>query len=134
MFQKFYALLKFDHTTHQPPFVRFLWGDFLNFEGKITRSDVRYTMFGRNGIPVRAEVKLSILGEEAQMLAQSKQSPFESPDRTKERMLPYGDQLWMLANEEYGDPGMWKVIAESNGILNPRTFNQVAYLKVPSIR
>ena len=64
----------------------------------------------------------------------AEQLPFESPDRTKERTLTQGDQLWMIAGQEYSDPGQWKVIAEANDILNPRKLEGAVTLKVPSIR
>lgn len=130
----FGELIRFDKENHQTPGVRFVWGDHFSFVGKVEQSTVRYTMFGRDGTPVRAALQLSILGEEYRYVSGSEQNPFESPDRTKERQLPYGEQLWQLAGEEYGDPGKWKVIAGSNGILNPRTIEPAARLKLPAIR
>ena len=40
----------------------------------------------------------------------------------------------MIAGQEYDDPGRWKVIAEANGILNPRRLERAMVLKVPSIQ
>ena len=59
---------------------------------------------------------------------------FSSPNRTKERTLTEGDPLWLMAQQEYDDPAMWRTIAEANGILNPRKISGAMRLKVPSIK
>ncbi len=126
-------LLKFNRETHQPPVVVFFWGP-LEFEGRLESLNVHYTMFNPDGTPVRAKADLRIVGEEREAMNLAEQLPFESPDRTKERTLTQGDQLWMIAGQEYSDPGQWKVIAEANDILNPRKLEGAVTLKVPSIR
>lgn len=126
-------LVKFNKETHQPPMVNFIWGP-LDFEGRLESLQAHYTMFAPDGTPVRARVELRIVGEERSLVDAGAQQPFESPDRTKERTLAQGDQLWMIAGQEYDDPGKWKVIAEANGILNPRRLESAAVLKVPSIK
>jgi nucleoid-associated protein YgaU len=54
------------------------------------------------------------------MLEQYQNVPRQSADRTKQKTLKQGEQLWMLAAEEYEDPSRWRAIAEANGIDNPR--------------
>lgn len=126
-------LVKFVRQCHQPPKVNFLWGT-LDFIGVVEHASAQYTMFAPGGTPVQAKVTLVIVGEERSVIQQSTQQPNESPDRTKERTLAQGDQLWMIAGQEYDDPGRWKVIAEANGILNPRRLERAMVLKVPSIQ
>ncbi len=126
--------LKFAADIHAPPPVALIWGK-LHFAGTIINSVINYTMFNPDGSPVRMKVSLEISGEEADVEQQTASTPFQSPDRTKERLLQQGDQLWMLAAEEYGDPGKWKVIAKANDILNPRISRGAGVnLKVPSIQ
>lgn len=132
--ESFADLIRYNPKVHQPPALTFIWGDYLEFKGIMLSCSVQYTMFSRSGIPVRAKMDIVITGEDRSKLQKNKQMPFESPDRTKERLLSYGDQLWMLAEEEYGDPAQWKVIAQANGILNPRRLHGAMRLKVPSIR
>lgn len=126
-------LVKFVSQSHQPPKVNFLWGT-LDFVGMVESAVAQYTMFAPGGTPVQAKVTLVIVGEERAVIQQSAQQPNESPDRTKERTLAQGDQLWMIAGQEYDDPGQWKVIAQANGILNPRKLERAVVLKVPSIK
>ena len=135
--ERFYMitnLIKYNHEEHEPPTIGFLWGDSMFFVGKMTSQNVQYTVFNRDGTPIRAKLTMSIVGEEVVFEDQHEQYPLESPDRTKQRTLHHGDQLWMMAQDEYGDVSRWKTIAEANGILNPRAIGGVVRLKVPSIR
>jgi len=127
------TMLKYNEHQHAPLKVRFVWGK-LDFIGYVASSTIRYNMFSSSGTPVRAKLDLLISGEETDILQKKMQRTFSSPNRTKERLLPETDQLWMLANQEYDDPSMWKVIAEANGILNPRKMGRATILKVPSIK
>lgn len=106
-----------DGSLHRPPKVTFKWGS-LNFKGVVTKFSHTYTMFTENGMPVRAKVSLTF---KSLMSPKDKrrESPFESPDRTKYRTIRQGIGLWDIAGMEYGDPDLWKVIARENGILNP---------------
>ena len=103
-----------DGSMHRPPKVTFKWGS-LNFEGVVTKMNHTYTMFTEKGMPVRAKVSLTFKSLISPRDTKRK-SPFESPDRTKYRTLRQGMGLWDIANMEYGDPDMWKVIARENGI------------------
>ena len=127
------SLLKFEPKSHQPAVVELVWGS-LDFLGKVTSCTANYTMFSPKGTPVRAKVDLTVVGEETGLAKQIMQFPPQSPDRTKERTMLVGDQLWMVASNEYNDPAMWRVIADANGILNPRAVDKTMSLKVPSIK
>ncbi|MBR5509405.1 MAG: hypothetical protein IKV59_05075 [Lachnospiraceae bacterium] len=125
-------LTKMYPKTHTQSWIIFSWGS-MEFEGFVTELSINYKMFNRNGQPVRAELSLSILGEERNILQTLGAKPRESPDRTKYRMLQQKDELWMLADQEYQDPSCWKEIARENGILNPRKVDYTRQLKVPSL-
>ncbi len=130
--EKILWFIKFNQEEHAPPPIGFVWGSTLFFVGKLQHHNIHYTLFDKHGSPVRAKLTMSIVGED--MRYDSDEYPFESPDRTKQRTLRYGDQLWMTAQEEYGDAARWKTIAQANGILNPRAIDNAVKLKVPSIR
>lgn len=125
-------LTKMFPKTHTQSLVTFSWGE-MEFIGYIRDLNINYKMFNRNGHPVRAELDLTIYGEDKNILHTLKAKPRESPDRTKYRMLHQKDELWMLADEEYQDPACWKEIAKENGILNPRKVDYTKQLKVPSL-
>lgn len=125
-------LTKMYPKTHTQSLVTFSWGE-MEFIGHIRDLNISYKMFNRKGYPVRAELDLTIYGEDKKILQTLKAKPRESPDRTKYRMLRQKDELWMLADEEYQDPAYWKEIAKENGILNPRKVDYTKQLKVPSL-
>ena len=127
------TLLKYDDDEHSPLKIRFVWGK-LDFTGFVVNSQLSYTMFHTDGTPVRMKVDLSLKGEETCIFQKKMQLTFSSPNRTKERLLTEGDQLWQLAQQEYNDPNQWRVIAQANGILNPRKVDRAMRLKVPSIK
>ena len=120
-----------DGSMHRPPKVTFKWGS-LNFEGVVTKMNHTYTMFTEKGMPVRAKVSLTFKSLISPRDTKRK-SPFESPDRTKYRTLRQGMGLWDIANMEYGDPDMWKVIARENGILNPLDVRPGQGVKLPAL-
>lgn len=128
----FSELMKFNYDEHAPNKVMFDWGT-LHFLGKVTSMNMTYTMFNRDGKPVKAKVDMSIIGEENDLLKKIKVNPKQSPDRTKYRSLGPADELWMLAENEYGDASAWREIAKENGILSPRQLEKGKMLKVPSI-
>jgi nucleoid-associated protein YgaU len=132
--QRFKALIRYEAKLHRPPTVEFIWGEHLDFKGVISSSSVHYTMFNPDGTPVRATISLSITGDEVDALNESKSKTFESPDRTKTRFLGFGEQLFMLADSEYGDPAKWKPIAAANDIMNPRLAGSARQMRVPSLR
>lgn len=130
--QEILDLIEFMPEEHGPPHVEFLWGD-TDFVGRVMHSQVRYTMFDQSGVPVRATVQLAIIGMDVVSEINRISKPPESPDRSKQRLLTQGEPIWMLAQKEYGDPGMWKTIARENGILNPRLLGDAIRLQVPSL-
>ncbi len=120
-----------DGSMHRPTKVTFKWGS-LNFEGVVTKMNHTYTMFTESGMPVRAKVSLTFKSLISPTDTKRK-SPFESPDRTKYRTLRQGMGLWDIANMEYGDPDLWKVIARENGILNPLDVRPGQIVKLPAL-
>ncbi len=121
-----------DGKVHAPPMAAFSWGGFF-FKGVITEVQQSFTMFLPNGLPIRAKVDLTFINNQ-NALAAKRKSPFESPDRTKTRYAQQSVQLWRMANAEYGDPKYWRVIADYNGIYNPRKFPSGKLLHLPPLK
>lgn len=124
-------LLAIDGTLHRPPTVKFHWGT-LQFKGIVTSVKENYTMFLSDGTPVRAKVDISFKS----LLDVDKckrQAPFESPDRTKIRVIHEKEQLWNYAWQEYGDAERWREIAAANGIMNPLDIEPGMEIKLPAL-
>ncbi|RKN75971.1 CIS tube protein [Paenibacillus ginsengarvi] len=115
--KKITGLLDVEKELHAPPICRFVWGSF-DFKGVVEKVTQSFTMFLDTGIPVRAKLKVNLTSwytKEEQL----QHIPRHSADRTKQKMLKQGEELWMIAAEEYQDPGLWREIARANRIDNP---------------
>lgn len=124
-------LLKIDGSLHRPPSVSFCWGK-LKFYGCVTSVKASYTMFLADGTPVRAKADVSFRSLLNADLSR-RQAPFESPDRTKVRVLHEDEQLWHYAWQEYGDVERWREIAVQNGIADPLDVEPGMMLTLPAL-
>ncbi len=128
--KKIQALTLIKENIHKPPLCKFVWSDF-SFQGYVTSLQINYTMFLDDGTPVRAKINLNIQGC---MLGNDVKIPFESPDRTKSRILSENQQLWEIAEDEYGDSSKWREIAIANNISNPIYIESGKKLVVPALK
>lgn len=123
-------LMRIEGAVHRPPMIEFSWGNLL-FKGLLTSLNQSFTYFDINGKPLRAKLDLTI--SSVSDLSKERESPFESPDRTKYRTVVQGMSLWRLAYEEYGDCGRWREIAKANRLLNPLDVKVGEVLIVPAL-
>ncbi len=125
------ALTRIDGKLHRPARVGFVWGK-LNFVGVVISAEESFLMFDKTGKPLRERLTLQI--ESVKVGTQSgRQSPFESPDRTKYVRFSDGMSLWALAAQEYGDCEQWKRLADANGIENPLQIEPGTLLQIPAL-
>ena len=129
--KKISRLLEIDPTIHAPPPVKFVWGP-LSFQAVIERLTQRFTMFREDGVPVRATLNVTFK-EYKTIEEQLSERPNESSDWSKYRVLAPGDQLNLIAAIEYGDPTVWRVIAEANDIDNPRLLETGREIRLPPL-
>ncbi|WP_135550819.1 CIS tube protein [Paenibacillus cymbidii] len=129
--RKISGLLDVEKDLHAPPICRFVWGS-MDFKGVVEKVSQKFTMFLDSGIPVRATLKVTFRSWQTKK-EQLQLIPRQSADRTKQKTVRQGDQLWMIAAEEYEDPGMWREIAKANGIDNPRLMQAGRKLTVPRL-
>jgi nucleoid-associated protein YgaU len=125
------GLLSIDSHLHAPPLVQFIWGS-LSFKGLVEKVSQTFTMFLETGNPVRARLNVTFKAYRSIQEQLAAISP-ESADRTKQRVLHEGEQLWMLAHTEYEDAGVWREIAKANGIDNPRLLQAGRPLTLPRL-
>jgi len=118
--------------AHTPPICQFEWGDKdFYFRGVVTSLRERFQMFAEDGKVLRARVAMTLKKYKTadEQLRDIKKS---SPDRTHVRVMRENETLAQIAYEAYGDPRLWKVIAEANDIDRPRFVPPGTPLKVPS--
>ena len=128
---KISKLLDVDKDLHAPPICRFVWGS-MNFKGIVEKVSQKFTMFLDSVIPVRATLNVTFRSYQP-MKEQFQHIPRQSADRTKQKTLSEGEQLWMIAGEEYEEPGMWRDIARANGIDNPRKLTAGRTIIIPRL-
>jgi Contractile injection system tube protein/LysM domain len=110
-------------TNSNQPTVTFQWGPpMLGFmyDALVTKADVKYTRFHSSGIPIRAEVNVT-LKVQPSLLGSLPTNPTSGglPGRTT-HLVRENESLQSIAQQHYSRPGLWRKIAEINGIDNPQ--------------
>lgn len=126
-------LMNIDPTIHAPPRLLFIWGisseePFNCILEKVTK---KFTMFNSDGIPVRARLNITL--KERKVELNDRERKLQSADRTKLYVVKQGDSLWSIAFREYGDPGLWRSIADKNNIYDPKKLKSGTELVIPPL-
>ena len=118
---------------HRPPVCRLSWGRVgVFFQGVLESLQQQFILFVANGTPVRA--KLGCTFKEWRTNYQDlNQQNTQSSDVAKTRTVKRGETLSSIAAEEYHDPGLWRPIAEENGIDDPFDLNPGTVLLLPTL-
>ncbi|MDJ0594341.1 MAG: LysM peptidoglycan-binding domain-containing protein [Pleurocapsa sp. MO_226.B13] len=85
------------------------------FIGVITSLTQNFTLFNRNGTPLRANLSVTFL-EFLARLADKRQT---DPELTT-RIIKRGDTLSSIAAQVYSNPKLWRIIAQANQLDDPR--------------
>jgi hypothetical protein len=126
-----YALLNIVSSTHAPPICQIEWGGF-SFQGVLDHVSGKFTLFLADGTPVRATLSVSFKEYiDVQVLVQER--PRESADHRKTWVVKSGDRIDNIAGQEYGDPGMWRPIAEANDLDDPSRLEPGFVLLIPAL-
>jgi len=100
------------------PVLIFTWGPFL-MECVLISVKVGYERFDMSGEPTRGKVGLS-LKEEPSLLALLPTNPTSGgPPGRKRHVVTQGESLPLIAARAYGHPGLWRAVADANGIDDP---------------
>jgi hypothetical protein len=122
-------------TVKPPPLVRFKWGKFVLFRAVITSVNIRYTLFHANGTPARAEAKVDFKQFDPTDDKQDRpQNPTTRTETRRTRLVRQGDRLDLIAHQEYGESGQWRLLAEANNILDPLGLEPGQILVIPPPR
>ena len=125
------TFVEIDRDLHAPPVCEFHWGK-VRFQGVVTSFKEKYSLFDESGKVLRARVTLT-LKSYAAVEVQLREIKNQSPDRTRVRVMREGDTLASISAEVYGDPRLWRVLAEANGITRPRFVAPGTPLTVPAL-
>ncbi|GAA2898131.1 peptidase M23 [Actinoplanes cyaneus] len=116
-----------------PPWVKFTWGQFqtVSFYSYVSQIDANYKLFDPDGTPLRATCTLTLTEISGSTPGQNPTSGALTAQRV--HRLVAGDTLEMLAYREYGDPTIWRVIAEANEIDDPTRLRPGRQLLLPAV-
>jgi hypothetical protein len=104
---------------HEPNFLVVEWGGKedggLIFSCRLASVTVNYTSFDRDGSPLRAELDVSLIGDQdvRKRMAQENKN---SPDLMHIRVVKCGDTLPLLTKEVYGSSAYYLRVAQVNGL------------------
>jgi LysM repeat protein len=124
----------YDQRMHngRPPWVKFHWGTHVHtFKAVVVSTDVTFTYFSEEGLPLRASVELALEQYEADANwgAQNPTSGTPNPKRTHQ--VQPGETLDRIAAKYYADSTQWRAIALLNGITDPLDIEPGALLSIP---
>lgn len=124
----------FDKTLNngRPPWVKFHWGTHVHsFKAVIKSAKVGFTYFSNEGLPLRANVDLTLeqFEPDANWGPQNPTSGTPTPNRTHQ--VRVGDTLDRIAAKYYGDSTKWRDIADANGIDDPLAIAPGRLLAIP---
>lgn len=117
----------------RPPKVRFQWGEAWTFDAVITSISQKFTLFLPSGTPVRATLDVTF-----QQIKDEKLFPRQNPTSGgvgggKLWTVSTGDTLAWIAYKEYGDPTIWRAIAEANNLSRVRRLRPGMVLEIPNV-
>jgi hypothetical protein len=136
--QPIYDLMNPQGTLKRPPLCRLVWGgeqkllyfkESLLFQGLLQQVTQNFTHFTAQGMPVRATLNCTFIEWADPEYKQKERNPIDDPIR----IVKQGETLSSIATEEYGDPALWRVIANANRLANPRKLAPGMPLTVPPL-
>jgi nucleoid-associated protein YgaU len=129
-----HQLVKVQPKTHASPVVRVTWGQQISFTAVADSVQQRLVLFSPDGVPLRAIVTVAFR-EYRTLEEQLNELNLQSVDRTRRVALRRGDSLALIAAREYGDPRLWRVIADRNprAAANPRRLRPGDVLVLPPV-
>ncbi len=114
-----------------PPWVIFKWGTTTGFASYVSSVTAKYTLFTPGGMPVRAVCTVNL---EEVSGEPGGQNPTSGALAARDsHTLTAGDSLQSLAYHAYGNPELWRYIAEANDIDDPMRLKLGSTVLVPAL-
>lgn len=126
-------LMLVHENLHRPPYVKLSWSS-LQFCGYLLQCQQNFIKFNERGLPVRAWLDCVFLETQSPQALKMGGLVLNSPDTTKFHTVCQGDSLWSMSVEAYGQPEEWRLIADVNGLSNPRRLRSGERLRMPALK
>jgi hypothetical protein len=121
----------YQQNKASPPWVLFRWGGLTGFLSYISSVQAKYSLFTASGLPIRATCTVTLEELAGEAPRQNPTSGGQVP-RTV-HVLVEGDTLAAIAYREYGDPALWRTVADVNGIDDPMRLRPGGRILLPSL-
>ncbi|MFC1944164.1 peptidoglycan-binding protein [Chloroflexota bacterium] len=102
-----------------PPKCEFRWGRAWSFKAVITKISQKFTLFLPDGTPVRSTMNVTFTQASEEGKYPGQNPTTVSKPGYKTRMVHQGETIDWIAFTEYGDPSLWRYIADINDINDP---------------
>ena len=115
----------------RPPWVEFHWGEMHSFKLVIDKIQLKFTYFSHDGKPLRAQADLSLKQFEDEKNSSLQNPTSHTPYVHRIHQVQLGETLDRIASRYYGEPEMWRLIADSNRVANPLALEPGSDLMIP---
>lgn len=118
--------------THRPPYLLLGWGKFI-FECVLESADISYTMFKKDGTPIRAKITASFKRSPDGELTVNRERK-SSPDLSHLRTVHEGDKIALMTHRIYGkNNALYLEVAKFNRLNNFRSLKPGTSLIFPPL-
>lgn len=124
------AVYDFDGDIHRPRFLKLFWGSEIKFPCILQNLDINYTLFNRDGSPLRVKISATFLNYLAQA-ARTARERANSPDLTHRREAKAADRLDLLTYQIYNDSKYFLQVAKANGLSSLRNLKPGVKINFP---
>jgi nucleoid-associated protein YgaU len=104
-----------------------------SFKAVVTNISQRFTLFKSDGTPVRATLDVTFQQVEDEGLYPPQNPTSGEGEGRKLRVVREGERIDWIATTEYGDPTLWRLIAEQNDLENPLKLEPGQVLAIPPL-
>ncbi|WP_044269761.1 LysM peptidoglycan-binding domain-containing protein [Bacteroides timonensis] len=125
-------LYDYNTNVHRPSFVKVEHGD-ITFFGQLKALETEYTLFNPEGMPLRAELKVTLTGYCSQK-EEKKHFSKRSPDVSRLVTLKEGQTLAALCYEIYGDALLVGQVTRFNNLNGYRNIPAGTEILMPMLK
>lgn len=127
----FKKTVEFKGSQHRPSFLLLVWGTYV-VTAVLKELTINYTMFRKNGTPLRA-ILTATFYEHKERILQILQQDLLSPDLTSRQIVKEGDKLPFMCFGVYDTPRHYLEVARANGLTNFRNLKPGSELDFPPV-
>lgn len=121
------------NNSGRPPWCTFHWGDMHSFKAVVESLNLKFTYFSSDGVPLRAQAEVSLTQYEDEASWGPMNPTSKTPNPHSIHYVRPGETLDRIAADRYRNPARWRLIAESNNIVDPLLVEPGTALVLPQV-